>query len=122
MVQDLSPVKSEETQSNSDKASPVKTQKPNLQEAPNEEPEELLDDSTNGITFSSFEIVDILGEGSFGKVYKVKLKSDPSKVYAMKVLSKQYLVRNNHLKYAISECNILKQTSHPFVLKMHYSF
>lgn len=40
----------------------------------------------------------------------------------MKVLSKKFLVRNNHLKYAISECNVLKRASHPFVLRMHYSF
>ncbi len=70
--------------------------------------EELLDDTPKGITFSSFEIQDVLGEGSFGKVYKVVLKSDPTRIFAMKVLSKQYLVKNNHLKYAISECNILK--------------
>lgn len=67
-----------------------------------------MDDSKNGITFKSFEIVDTLGEGSFGKVYKVSLRSDPTQVFAMKVLSKQYLVKNNHLKYAISECNILR--------------
>ena len=41
---------------------------------------------------------------------------------AMKVLNKNFLVKNNHLKYAISEANILKRSSHPFVLKMHYSF
>jgi len=63
-----------------------------------------------------------LGEGSFGKVYKVNLKNDTTRVFAMKVLSKQFLVKNNHLKYAISECNILKQSNHPYVLKMHYSF
>lgn len=41
---------------------------------------------------------------------------------AMKVLNKGFLAKNNHLKYAISEANILKKASHPFVLKMHYSF
>ena len=40
----------------------------------------------------------------------------------MKVLNKGFLVKNQHLKYAISEANILKRASHPFVLKMHYSF
>ena len=40
----------------------------------------------------------------------------------MKVLKKSFLVKNNHLKYAISEANILKRAMHPFVLKMHYSF
>ena len=41
---------------------------------------------------------------------------------AMKVLNKAHLIKNCHLKYAISECNILKQATHPFVLKMHYAF
>lgn len=41
---------------------------------------------------------------------------------AMKVLNKANLVKNKHLKYAISEANILKRCTHPFVLKMHYAF
>lgn len=40
----------------------------------------------------------------------------------MKVLKKAFLVKNNHLKYAVGEANIMKQTDHPFVLMMHYSF
>jgi serum/glucocorticoid-regulated kinase 2 len=40
----------------------------------------------------------------------------------MKVLKKAFLYRNKHLKYAITECNILKHAKHPFVIKMHYSF
>jgi len=40
----------------------------------------------------------------------------------MKVQSKSFLVKNQHLKYAISEANILKRAAHPFVLKMHYAF
>lgn len=94
--------------------------KANVQEAADDE--EFEDDGKNGITFASFEIQEVLGEGSFGKVYKVALKSDPSKLYAMKVLSKQQLVKNSHLKYAISECQIMKKVHHPFVLNMAYSF
>ena len=30
----------------------------------------------NGITFSSFEIQEVLGQGTFGKVFKVFLKTD----------------------------------------------
>ena len=40
----------------------------------------------------------------------------------MKILKKAFLYRNKHLKYAITECNILKMVDHPFVIKMHYSF
>ena len=43
----------------------------------------------NGITFSSFEISEVLGQGTFGKVFKVHLKTDETKKpLAMKVLSK----------------------------------
>ena len=41
----------------------------------NEEPDDLLDDTVgSGITFSSFEIHTMLGQGSFGKVFKVNIK------------------------------------------------
>lgn len=81
----------------------------------------LLDDSNMG--YSSFHLLDILGQGTFGKVFKVKRKDNlKGPEYAMKVLKKAFLVKNNHLRYAITECNILKLSSHPFVLKLHYSF
>mmetsp|Transcript_3583 Transcript_3583/g.3526 ORF Transcript_3583/g.3526 Transcript_3583/m.3526 type:complete len:80 (+) Transcript_3583:1354-1593(+) len=61
------------------------------------------------IGYSSFNILEILGQGTFGKVFKVTKKNGNAQVeYAMKVLKKAFLVKNNHLKYAITECNILK--------------
>lgn len=83
----------------------------------------LLDDSHAGLAYGSFQLLDILGQGTFGKVFKVKFKENPnSKEYAMKVLKKAFLVKNNHLRYAITECNILKLSNHPYVIKLHYSF
>ena len=83
----------------------------------------LLEDSykMKKIGTSSFDIIELIGRGTFGKVYKVKSLID-KKVYAMKVLDKNFLISNNQLKYAISECNILKQASYPFIIKLHYSF
>jgi hypothetical protein len=49
----------------------------------------MVDDDQAGVNFQSFEVVSVLGEGSFGKVFKVFKKSDPSRLYGMKVLSKQ---------------------------------
>ena len=65
--------------------------------------------------------MEVLGHGAFGKVFKCKLKGK-EEIYAMKVLKKAFLYKNKHLKYAITECNILKQAEHPYVIKMHYSF
>ena len=83
----------------------------------------LLDDSEKGVGYNSFQLIEILGQGTFGKVFKVKRKeSEDQREYAMKVLKKAFLVKNNHLRYAITEANILKLSDHPFVIKLHYSF
>lgn len=71
--------------------------------------------------FDSFEILRLLGSGTFGKVFLVK-KKDDSKIYAMKVLKKKDLIFKKHLKYAVTESNILKKCQHPFILRIHYTF
>ena len=73
------------------------------------------------INYNSFEILELIGGGSFGKVFKVKQKNN-NKIYAMKVLNKSYLIKKKCLRYAITECNVLKQSSCPFIIKLHYSF
>mmetsp|Transcript_23354 Transcript_23354/g.23286 ORF Transcript_23354/g.23286 Transcript_23354/m.23286 type:complete len:409 (+) Transcript_23354:162-1388(+) len=59
-------------------------------------------DEDRDIGYKSFKILDVLGQGTFGKVFKVE-KIDDGKIYAMKVLKKSVLARNKHLKYAITE-------------------
>jgi len=62
-----------------------------------------------------------IGSGSFGIVYKVT-KINDGKVYAMKSLSKATLQKQKQLKYAISECKIMKQLNHPFIVPLYYAF
>jgi serine/threonine protein kinase len=88
----------------------------------NEDDPKLLEDSSlNGIVFSSFNILQVLGSGTFGKVFKVELKSNGN-IYAMKIINKKYLIRNQQLRYAVTECNVLKQAKHPFIITLHYAF
>lgn len=69
---------------------------------------------------SDFVPVSQLGKGSFGEVYLVK-KLDKSH-FAMKVLSKQKLVGNNYVKYALTERNVLSHSHHPFIVQLNYAF
>jgi hypothetical protein len=73
------------------------------------------------VNYSSFDVLELLGEGSFGQVYKV-VKKNTGEVMAMKVLSKKFLFDNGQLKYAISECKIMRNIKHPFILKLHFAF
>lgn len=40
----------------------------------------------------------------------------------MKVLSKSKITKQNLIKYAMTERNVLSLTNHPFIVKMNYAF
>ena len=77
--------------------------------------------------FRHFDILEMIGEGSFGRVFKVKHK-DSGVVMAMKAMKKQFLVQNQQLKYAVSEARIMQMLSstskdrHPYILKLFFTF
>uniref|UniRef100_A0AAZ3PFJ5 Serum/glucocorticoid regulated kinase 2 n=1 Tax=Oncorhynchus tshawytscha TaxID=74940 RepID=A0AAZ3PFJ5_ONCTS len=71
---------------------------------------------------SDFEILAIIGKGTFGKVLLAKLKSD-NKFYAVKVLQKKIILRKKEQKNIMAERNVLlKSMKHPFLVGLHYSF
>ena len=59
--------------------------------------------NTNRKKIKFKDLLKIIGNGTFGKVFKVK-----------------YLLDDNQLKY--DEIKILKKCSHPFIIKLHFSF
>ena len=73
------------------------------------------------VKYSSFEIMKQLGKGAFGRVFLAKHKPT-NRIFALKALSKRNLMLQRQMRYAISEANILRQTDHPFVVKLWYSF
>ena len=70
----------------------------------------------------NFKILGLLGVGGFGTVFKVKhIFTD--KIYAMKVMNKNYIIEKKYLHYVISEFEIMKTLSgFPFILDLHYCF
>lgn len=75
-----------------------------------------------------FEMLRMIGKGSFGKVFQVKMKgygddgdSDDG-IYAMKVMRKDTIIKNNHVDYMRAERDILTKVEHPFIVQLRYSF
>ena len=70
---------------------------------------------------NNFLCLALLGQGSFGEVYLVK-KKDTSEYYAMKVLDKSRIEKQNIFKYVYTERNIMSSINNPFIVKLYYSF
>ncbi|KAM7349943.1 ribosomal protein S6 kinase II [Cochliomyia hominivorax] len=72
---------------------------------------------------SQFELLRVLGEGSFGKVFLVRkiVGKDAGTLYAMKVLKKATLKIKDRVR-STNERKILADVGHAFIVKLHYAF
>jgi serine/threonine protein kinase len=68
-----------------------------------------------------FEVLKVIGRGSFGKVLKVRMKGT-NQVYAMKALRKDMLVKEGMVQNALDEKKILQTVHHPFIVKLFWAF
>lgn len=73
------------------------------------------------MTVSDFEILKVIGKGSFGKVFQVR-KHGESEIYAMKVLNKAVIKKKNQIEHTKTERIILGKIDHPFIVGMKYAF
>jgi serum/glucocorticoid-regulated kinase 2 len=73
------------------------------------------------VRLDDFELLKVLGRGSFGKVMQVKKKSDGN-VYAMKILKKRAIIARNQVEHTNAERKILQALQHPFLMTLRYAF
>ncbi|CAI9112462.1 OLC1v1012916C1 [Oldenlandia corymbosa var. corymbosa] len=75
-----------------------------------------------------FEILRVIGKGGFGKVFQVRklglngMLNDGDGIFAMKVMRKDTIIKNNHVDYMKAERDILTKVVHPFIVQLRYSF
>ena len=82
----------------------------------------LRSDSTDQLGTRDFELLATLGQGSYGKVLQVR-KKDTGRIYAMKIIKKETLIRREKVKHTRAEKSILIQANaFPFLVGLKYSF
>ena len=81
----------------------------------------LLNSVATNLKIDDFMLMKVIGRGSFGKVYMAK-KKDTGKVYAVKTLKKDFIIRTNQVENTKIERDIMQQINHPFVVRLHYAF
>lgn len=71
---------------------------------------------------SDFHFGSRIGEGSYSSVYKA-IDAATRKVYAIKVLSKKHIVKENKIKYVnIEKITLNRLGRHPGIVTLHYTF
>lgn len=73
------------------------------------------------VGIEDFEVLKVVGQGAFAKVYQVR-KKGTSEIYAMKVMRKDKIMEKNHAEYMKAERDILTKVDHPFIIQLRYSF
>ncbi|CAD8138029.1 unnamed protein product [Paramecium octaurelia] len=69
----------------------------------------------------NFEFLELLGQGNFGKVWKVQRKKT-KEYFAMKVMEKELIIRRSYATVVMQEQNILTSIRHPFLVNLISSF
>ena len=73
------------------------------------------------VTWDDFELISIIGRGTFGKVYLVNNKLN-GRFYAMKCIRKDVVIQHESVESLQVEKLILNQVNHPFIIGMDYVF
>lgn len=87
------------------------------------DPKKVLDNRVQKgeLSLEDFQMLKIVGKGSFGKVVLVRRKGH-SKLYAMKILDKASICARNQIKHTMTERRVLERITHPFIVKLHWAF
>ena len=73
------------------------------------------------ISLESFQIIKVIGKGSFGKVFLVRDKAHGT-LHALKVLKKDYIIRKNQVEHTKTERSVLGYIHHPFIVGLTMAF
>jgi len=78
------------------------------------------------VQVSDFNLLKVLGTGAFGKVFLVQKNSrsptGEGKLYAMKVLRKEYIMAKNQYEHTMTERRVLEELNSPFIVSLAYAF
>ncbi len=80
---------------------------------------EMLVNENKGDILKYYIPLETIGEGSFGKVFRVKQRST-GRTFAMKIVNKKNNINNN--KNFLNEIYILRKLDHPNILKIYEYF
>lgn len=81
----------------------------------------INDKNIKDVNLNDFQIISVVGRGTFGKVCLVEYKNT-GELYAMKSIKKDMILDTEQLDNIILEKKILQSVNHPFLCKLEFCF
>lgn len=73
------------------------------------------------LSIDQFELLKVIGKGSFGKVFQVR-KKDTKRIYALKTIQKAKIISRSEVTHTLAERSVLSQINNPFIVPLKFSF
>ncbi|KAK6531597.1 hypothetical protein TWF694_002782 [Orbilia ellipsospora] len=73
------------------------------------------------LTIEDFDLLKVVGKGSFGKVMQVR-KKDTNRIYALKTIRKHHIINRSEVTHTLAERTVLAQIDNPFIVPLKFSF
>lgn len=80
-----------------------------------------VENKQRSLKIEDFELLKVVGKGSFGKVMQV-MKKDTQRIYALKTLRKQHIISRSEVAHTLAERSVLAQINNPFIVPLKFSF
>ncbi|KAA8564210.1 hypothetical protein EYC84_011156 [Monilinia fructicola] len=82
---------------------------------------EYVENRTRALKIDDFDLLKVVGKGSFGKVMQVK-KKDTQRIYALKTIRKAHIISRSEVAHTLAERSVLSQINNPFIVPLKFTF
>ncbi|RKF55141.1 Serine/threonine-protein kinase gad8 [Golovinomyces cichoracearum] len=82
---------------------------------------EYRETKAQSFKIEDFELLKVVGKGSFGKVMQVK-KKDTQRIYALKTIRKAHIISRSEVAHTLAERSVLSQINNPFIVPLKFTF
>ncbi|KAJ9637091.1 uncharacterized protein PV06_01382 [Exophiala oligosperma] len=80
-----------------------------------------VENRQGSLKIDDFELLKVVGRGSFGKVMQV-MKKDTGRIYALKTIRKAHIISRSEVAHTLAERSVLAQINNPFITPLKFSF
>ncbi|KJK83580.1 Serine/threonine-protein kinase [Metarhizium anisopliae BRIP 53293] len=81
----------------------------------------FVENQANKLSIDEFELLKVVGKGSFGKVMQVR-KKDTNRIYALKTIRKAKIISRSEVTHTLAERSVLAQINNPFIVPLKFTF